>query len=126
MGRIFSPHMLRVDWTGRTAGAHRESAHENLKLSRRRASLHYAVLRGMKPTAATTPIRLFRPDLNARRMTSSLQRLAMRRLTKHSLALLNACEVEGWVPRGEGHSMYWANLRRHGPVLQGGRAAGDA
>ena len=54
-------------------------------------------------------IRLFRPDLNAKRMTSSLQRLAMPTFDETAFVelLKRFVEVEqDWVPRGEGHSMY--------------------
>merc|ERR1719384_926053 len=72
--------MLSVDWTASDGwSAPRIQPHEPLSLSPAAMTLHYALqcFEGMKAYRGDDDaIRLFRPDLNARRMTSSLQRLA--------------------------------------------------
>ena len=73
--------MLSVDWTASDGwSAPRIQPHENLQLSPAAMTLHYALqcFEGMKAYRGDDDaIRLFRPDLNAKRMTSSLRRLAM-------------------------------------------------
>jgi branched-chain amino acid aminotransferase len=112
-GRVFSPHMLRVDWTATDGwSTPRIQPHAPLQLSPAAMTLHYALqcFEGMKAYRGDDDaIRLFRPDLNAKRMTSSLQRLAMPTFDETAFVelLKRFVEVEqDWVPRGEGHSMY--------------------
>ena len=112
-GRVFSPHLLKVDWTASDGwSTPRIQPHEPLQLSPAAMTLHYALqcFEGMKVYRGDDEtIRLFRPDLNARRMTSSLQRLAMPTFDELEFVelLKRFVEVErDWVPRGEGHSMY--------------------
>ena len=112
-GRVFSPHMLAVDWTASDGwSAPRIQPHEPLSLSPAAMTLHYALqcFEGMKAYRGDDDaIRLFRPDLNAKRMTSSLQRLAMPTFDETAFVelLKRFVDVEQeWVPRGEGHSMY--------------------
>merc|ERR1719478_1099990 len=105
--------MLSVDWTASDGwSAPRIQPHENLQLSPAAMTLHYALqcFEGIKAYRGDDDaIRLFRPDLNAKRMTSSLQRLAMPTFDETAFVelLKRFVDVEQeWVPRGEGHSMY--------------------
>lgn len=112
-GRIFSPHMLTVDWTVENGWATPViEPHTDLRLSPAAMALHYALqcFEGMKAyRGEDDQIRLFRPELNATRMTSSLERLAMPTFDQAQFVelLKRFVAVESaWVPRGEGHSMY--------------------
>ncbi|KAH8057184.1 branched-chain-amino-acid transaminase [Aureococcus anophagefferens] len=75
-------------------------------------TLHYALqcFEGMKAYRGDDGVvRLFRPDLNAARMTSSLERLRMP--TFEAVAFVECLkallrEDAGWVPTGDGHSAY--------------------
>ena len=112
-GCIFSPHMLTVDWTVENGWAAPViEPHQDLQLSPAAMTLHYALqcFEGMRAyRGEDDQIRLFRPELNATRMTSSLERLAMPTFDKAQFVelLKRFVAVErDWVPRGEGHSMY--------------------
>ena len=112
-GKIFSDHMFVCDHVkGAGWGAPRVVPHAPLALSPAAMTLHYALqcFEGMKAYRGDDgSIRLFRPDLNAARMTSSLKRLRMPTFEADAFveclkALLRADEA--WVPAGEGHSAY--------------------
>ena len=112
-GKIFSDHMFVCDHVkGAGWGAPRVVPHAPLALSPAAMTLHYALqcFEGMKAYRGDDgAIRLFRPDLNAARMTSSLKRLRMPTFEADAFveclkALLRADEA--WVPTGEGHSAY--------------------
>ena len=112
-GRIFTDHMVTARWT-RGDGWHdgRLEPYAPLLLDPASAVLHYSqsVFEGLK--AYRQPdggVALFRWDRNAARLADSCRRLALPELPAESL--LAACEAlvradAGWVPDGEGASLY--------------------
>lgn len=112
-GRVFTDHMVSAQWTGER-GWHdgRLSAYAPLTVDPACVVLHYAqeVFEGLK--AYRQPdggVALFRPDLNAQRMVRSCRRLALPELPVEDF--LAAVELlvrtdAGWVPEGEGTSLY--------------------
>lgn len=112
-GKIFSDHMLVVDWDAESGwGKPAVVPYGNLDLSPAAMTLHYALqcFEGMKAyRGADGTIRLFRPDLNAARMNSSLTRLQMPTFDAADFveclkALVRA--DANWVPEGDGHAAY--------------------
>lgn len=78
-GRIFSDHMLVADWNDSQGwGPPRIEPYGDIAISPAASSLQYALacFEGMK-AYRSDKVRLFRPELNARRMNSSLRRLAL-------------------------------------------------
>ena len=112
-GATSSDHMLEIDWTAKGGwSAPTITPYHNLSLDPAAACLHYAVeaFEGMNVylDAAGKP-RLFRPDLNMTRLSRSLTRLAGPELDKAGfLSLLKSFAVaeSGWIPRGDGFSLY--------------------
>ena len=112
-GRVFTDHMVSAQWTAER-GWHdaRVTAYAPLQLDPATVVLHYAqeVFEGLK--AYKHPdggVGLFRPERNAARMDSSCRRLALPVLPEG--AFVAACEAlvradAGWVPEGEGTSLY--------------------
>mmetsp|Transcript_23149 Transcript_23149/g.71555 ORF Transcript_23149/g.71555 Transcript_23149/m.71555 type:complete len:404 (-) Transcript_23149:66-1277(-) len=112
-GKIFTDHMLVIDWDAQDGwGAPAVVPYGNLDLSPAAMTLHYALqcFEGMKAyRGADGAIRLFRPDLNAARMNSSLTRLQMPNFeASHFVECLKALVKAdaAWVPEGDGHAAY--------------------
>jgi len=112
-GRVFTDHMVTAAWTA-SQGWHdaRLSAYAPVLLDPASVVLHYGqtVFEGLK--AYRQPgggVALFRPERNAARMTRSCARLALPAFPE--TAFVEACELLvrtdiGWVPDGEGASLY--------------------
>lgn len=112
-GRLFSDHMLVVDHDAASGwGAPRIVPHGPLALSPAAMALHYALqcFEGMKAYRGDDGrVRMFRPDLNAARMNSSLARLRMPAFGGDAFvdclrALLR--EDDAFVPSGDGCAAY--------------------
>lgn len=115
-GRTFADHMLFIEWNKPTGwGAPRIVPYADLKISPAATALHYALqcFEGMKAYKAIPDesLRLFRPDLNMKRLQNSMARLEM---PGHDFdpSELQECIAElvrtdaDWVPYGEGYSLY--------------------
>lgn len=112
-GKYFTDHMLTMDYT-KDKGWYNVKIlpYGPLSLSPSSFVLHYAqeVFEGMK--AYRTPennIQLFRPEMNARRLQSSCERLCIPKIPeKLFLELINSLlEIEkDWVPKVQGTSLY--------------------
>jgi len=112
-GRVFTDHMVTASWTA-FEGWHdaRLCAYAPVLLDPASVVLHYGqtVFEGLK--AYRQPdggVALFRPERNAARMTRSCARLALPAFPES--AFVEACELlvrtdAGWVPDGEGASLY--------------------
>lgn len=119
-GQHFTDHMISIDWTRGGDGQHdggtwhdaRIEPFGPISLSPATAVLHYAqeIFEGLK--AYRHPdgtVWTFRPQANAARLNRSAKRLALPALPEEdfleSLRLLVSTDV-GWVPDGEGQSLY--------------------
>jgi len=115
-GTTFSDHMLMVEWNKENQwGPPRIVPYEDLRLSPAASALHYglACFEGMKAykTIPDESLRLFRPDLNMKRLSGSMERLHMpgfdfdrKELTECIKELVRLDEK--WIPSGEGYSLY--------------------
>jgi len=112
-GRVFTDHMITARWDA-TAGWHDAalSAYAPISVDPASVVLHYGqtVFEGLKayrqPDGGAA---LFRPERNAARMAKSARRLALPAFPED--AFVEACELLvqhdlGWVPDGDGASLY--------------------
>ena len=121
-GITLSDHMLSVEWNKETAwGAPIIAPQQNLSLSPAASSLHYGLscFEGMKAyKSADGSLRLFRPDLNMKRLQSSMDRLQMQGESFDPDELLECIKElvridERWVPERDGYSLYIRPVSRH-------------
>ncbi|WP_435208442.1 branched-chain amino acid aminotransferase [Streptomyces sp. bgisy034] len=112
-GQVFTDHMVTLRWSAER-GWHdgRLEPYQALTLDPASSIFHYGqeIFEGMKAYRQENgAIALFRPEANAARFNLSAQRLAMPELPVdtfvHALELLVAHD-HGWVPDGEGNSLY--------------------
>lgn len=112
-GAVKSDHMLEIDWdveTGWTAP--RIVPYHALEIDPAASVLHYGLeaFEGMKAYLDPSgKARLFRPDLNMKRLSNSMERLAFPALDKDAFAECIKALVrvdKDWIPRGEGFSLY--------------------
>lgn len=113
-GRVMSDHMLEITWNNRTNTWTNPviSEHKPLEISPAAPCLHYGIqcFEGMKAYKDDKgTIRMFRPDMNMKRMNYSMQRLAMPSLDQEGflecIKELVRCEGD-WIPVGKGYSIY--------------------
>jgi branched-chain amino acid aminotransferase len=112
-GKVFSDHMVSIDWTEGT-GWHnaRVGPREKLSLDPATAVLHYAqeIFEGLKAyRLADGGTALFRPDRNAHRFNSSAERLAMPHMPEDMfIAAVRELVIadHDWFPAVEGGSLY--------------------
>lgn len=112
-GQIFTDHMLTVEWSrGGGWGPPHIRPFQDLRLHPASSALHYAVelFEGMKAfRGADDKIRLFRPELNMRRMGRSAQRVCLPAFDEAELLECIRALVrleQDWVPRAEAASLY--------------------
>lgn len=111
-GQIFSPHMLEVDAVGGAWGSPRIREFGPVTVPAQCAALNYGVqcyegLKAYKDAGGRT--RLFRPEMNAARMQSSMARLCLPAFDAAELLECVKALVrldEGFVPRERGYSLY--------------------
>ncbi|KAH9146161.1 hypothetical protein AeRB84_009972 [Aphanomyces euteiches] len=112
-GATFTDHMLEVDWDNKNGWAAPViRPYGPLALDPAASALHYALqcFEGMKAYIDDNgKIRLFRPDLNMKRMNNSMERLHLP--TFNSEELIAAMKKlilldQEWIPKGEGYSLY--------------------
>lgn len=112
-GKIFSDHMVTIDWTeGQGWHSATLGPRQPIALDPAAAVLHYAqeIFEGLKAyRLADGTMALFRPDANARRFNASAQRLAMPELPEDlfiaAIRQLVAADAD-WFPSVEGGSLY--------------------
>lgn len=112
-GHTFTDHMLTISWReGRGWGQPRIGQHANLSLSPASKVLHYAqeLYEGMKAyRGVDDKLRLFRPDLNMKRMNQTANRSCLPNFDPdqlleciRKLILLD----KDWVPKSPNSSLY--------------------
>jgi branched-chain amino acid aminotransferase len=112
-GKTFTDHMLTVDWTLENGWeAPQIMPYGDLSLSPACPGLHYGIqcFEGMKAYKTTKgDLRLFRPDMNMKRMLNSMERLAMPAFEPDQLISLIKTLLrldERWIPQRDGYSVY--------------------
>ncbi len=112
-GKIFSDHMVTIDWTeGQGWHSATLGPRQPIALDPAASVLHYAqeIFEGLKAyRLADGTMALFRPEANARRFNASAQRLAMPELPEdlfiEAIRQLVAVDAD-WFPSIEGGSLY--------------------
>ena len=112
-GKIFSDHMVTIDWTeGQDWHSATLGPRQPIPLDPAASVLHYAqeIFEGLKAyRLADGTMALFRPEANARRFNASAQRLAMPELPEdlfiEAIRQLVAVDAN-WFPEVEGGSLY--------------------
>ncbi|MFO1350521.1 MAG: branched-chain amino acid aminotransferase [Gammaproteobacteria bacterium] len=111
-GKIFSDHMFILDHVGGAWRNPRIIPYGPLPIEPGNATLHYGqtVFEGLKAfRGADNIIRLFRPDMNAKRLNGSCQRLCIPILDRELFveAIRRLVRLDhAWVPRQRGQSLY--------------------
>ena len=116
-GTTMSDHMLTIEWDKENKwSAPKIIPYQDLKISPAASCLHYGLecFEGMKAYKSLNndgSIRLFRPDMNMKRLKSSMERLHMPGADFDPQQLID-CIAElvridqRWIPEGEGYSLY--------------------
>lgn len=111
-GRHFTDHMFTMDWT-KEEGWHNAQIvpYGPIEMNPACMVLHYAqeTFEGLKAYRKGDDILLFRPEMNARRLRKSNERLCMAQLPEEMF--IEAVEAivkyeKDWVPSAEGTSLY--------------------
>jgi branched-chain amino acid aminotransferase len=112
-GKILTNHMFEVKWTAKDGwGTPTIVETHELSMSPAASVLHYAIecFEGMKAYIdADGKARLFRPDMNAKRMVSSCNRISLPTYDEAQFveSLKRLVEVDKeWIPTGKGYSLY--------------------
>ena len=116
-GNTLSDHMLMVEWDRTNKwSAPRIVPYQDLKISPVASCLHYGLqcFEGMKAYKSLddeSSLRLFRPDMNMKRLAGSMERLHMPGADFDHSELLQCIQElvqldEKWIPYGEGYSLY--------------------
>lgn len=111
-GNYFTDHMFVMDWD-EGEGWHdaRIVPYEPIAMDPASMVLHYAqeTFEGLKAYKNGDKILMFRPEMNARRMMKSNERLCMAEVSEEMF--VEACEAivkyeQDWIPTAEGTSLY--------------------
>mmetsp|Transcript_77392 Transcript_77392/g.90176 ORF Transcript_77392/g.90176 Transcript_77392/m.90176 type:complete len:362 (+) Transcript_77392:118-1203(+) len=111
-GELFAPHMFEVDSVGSTWGTPSIRPFHNLELPPQCSALHYGLscFEGMKAYCdAQKNIRLFRPDMNMKRLQTSMSRLVFPEFDQHELleCLKELVRIDNqFIPEERGYSLY--------------------
>jgi len=117
-GKIFSSHMLEVEYNKAMGGWQAPSIvpFHDLKISPAAAALHYGLecfegMKAYKTIKDSNDLRLFRPELNMKRLKDSMERLSLPGNDFDSQELIKCIGElvrldKDWIPSGEGYSMY--------------------
>ncbi len=111
-GSIFTDHMFIMEFNGDKGWEHaRIEKFHDIAVSPAANVFHYGqeVFEGMKAYYNNGEIFIFRPDMNAKRINNSLQRLCMPKIDEEDFveAVKKFVEVEKeWVPKSDGTTLY--------------------
>eukprot|EP00158_Paraphelidium_tribonemae_P003035 Partr_v1_DN25852_c0_g1_i4_m2847 putative branched-chain-amino-acid aminotransferase len=112
-GKTFSDHMLTVDWDASTGwSSPRIHPHSPISLDPSAVVFHYGteVFEGMKAYKDKQgKIRMFRPDMNMKRIARSCARLALPPFDQDELlkCIKKLVQVDKrWIPNEHGYSLY--------------------
>ncbi len=111
-GRIFADHMLVMDYVNGHWQQPEIVPFGSLSLHPSTSAIHYgqSVFEGMKAYRSIDgEVKIFRPDMNARRFAQSCVRMCMPEIEEEVFVELVRSIVEidsNWIPHNEGHSLY--------------------
>lgn len=117
-GRVFSSHMLQIPYNGGSGGWQSPEIvpFHDLKISPAASSLHYGLqcfegMKAYKSVNNSNDIRLFRPQLNMKRLSNSMNRLCMPGSDFDHQELIDCIAKlvrldQDWIPTEEGYSLY--------------------
>lgn len=110
-GKVISDHMFVADYNGKEWINPRIEPFHRLDLSPANLALHYgqSIFEGMKASKRNGEPVLFRPELHARRLNISAERMCMPKfpedLFMQGLKMLVELDHE-WIPEKEDHALY--------------------
>eukprot|EP01132_Coremiostelium_polycephalum_P000412 gene412-522_t len=112
-GKEFSDHMIEVPWDSQSGwGTPKITGYHNLSLPPSASVLHYALecFEGLKAYKDKDGnVRLFRPEQNAKRLHSSVERICLPGFNQEAVVELIKKLVlldKDWIPEGKGYSLY--------------------
>eukprot|EP00668_Euglena_longa_P001267 GGOE01001499.1.p1 GENE.GGOE01001499.1~~GGOE01001499.1.p1 ORF type:complete len:370 (-),score=86.31 GGOE01001499.1:410-1519(-) len=112
-GKVLATHMFQCSWTEQDGwGTPTISEVEDLRLSPAASVLHYAIecFEGLKAYIDKEGrIRLFRPDMNAKRMQRSCRRIGLPTFgVEEFIQAIKQLVIldKDWIPRERGYSLY--------------------
>ena len=111
-GSLFSDHMFAMEYVDGKWQNHRIVPFGNIEVHPVSASLHYgqSIFEGMKAyRGVDNQIRIFRPEMNHRRLSASCERMCMPMVEKDTFlnAIRELLRIDHqWVPPGEKQALY--------------------
>lgn len=111
-GKVFSDHMLVLDYKNGEWGTPEILPFQDLKLHPATSAIHYgqSIFEGLKAyRTVNDEVAIFRPDMNAKRFAESCKRMCM---PEFPTELFEQCVKEivdfdkAWIPKKEGYSLY--------------------
>lgn len=111
-GKVFSDHMLVMDYKDGEWKEPKIEAFENLSLHPATSAIHYgqSIFEGLKAYRKDDGnIAIFRPDMNAKRFVESCERMCMPVIPEDVFVKLVSAlikEDSEWCPKKEGYSLY--------------------
>ena len=110
-GKVISDHMFIADYDGQQWGNARIVPYQNLELAPSNLALHYgqSIFEGLKASKRDGEPVLFRPEMNARRMNASAERMCMPQIPED--LFLQAVKMlvdldRDWIPEADDYSLY--------------------
>lgn len=110
-GKVISDHMFVMDYDGQNWVDARIEPFQNMEISPANLALHYgqSIFEGMKASKRNGEPVLFRPEMNARRLNASAERMCMPLLPEdlflQAVKMLVELDSE-WIPEKDDHSLY--------------------
>ena len=111
-GKVFSDHMLVMDYKDGVWHDPEIVPFESLSMHPATSAIHYgqSIFEGMKANKnENNEVLIFRPEMNAKRFTESCKRICMPQIPESTFIQLIQRIVDidrEWVPSKEGHSLY--------------------
>ena len=110
-GKVISDHMFVVDYDGQQWVDARIEPYRNLEMAPSNLALHYgqSIFEGLKASKRDGEPVLFRPEMNARRLNASAERMCMPQLPEE--LFLQAVKMlvdldRDWIPEQDDYSLY--------------------
>jgi len=111
-GKVFSDHMLVMDYKDGVWHDPEIVPFESLSMHPATSAIHYgqSIFEGMKANKnENNEVLIFRPEMNAKRFTESCKRICMPQIPESTFIQLIQKIVDidrDWVPSKQGHSLY--------------------